>query len=628
MVKKSFQLPLFGLIILPSLVGVILISTISWRLFDPAVEKSSEIALKVLEEMIKTTGSESLSYPLAVGDEDGVKRLVAAMARNDLVFAVQVEDTEGNLVARVQNHELPIGEGIQLIEYREKLTIETLNADEPLLEGTTATTTYVGEVLFQLTPYVLKAEKERLISEYRIMIGALVALGLMLILLATQILRKSVASIKEGLARIAAGERDVAIDTDSIVSEFEVISRGVNRLSQNVDEARRQQLEALAEMEDAAEKARKSDRETRAFYDTATREIADPVMQLVELLKLNKHSDGSPIDPDLILDSAERVQLSVLAMLGKLDEKRGGDGEHEVELGDYFEMLEERYRARFRNKHLNYNVEAKGGAEHDKYKVDVRALDIVLEKLIENALKFTPEGEVRIHWGVSVSEGRNYLNISVRDNGVGIDQENLDNIFERYSHFESDGETIPSSGLGLYIAKQLIHRQGGTLSVNSQKGVGSDFTVRVPITRGGLVEQEHYDVKGKIALIVGTSEREKQFIKDQLGHLEMVCLHADTAIEALAQLAEHQIDIILVDDSVADIDVESFIAEARKRQAKMLIAVLSEEEHVGDKYSVIKKPIRKEALTAVARKMATPNLAGVDYGLIDRLNARRDKDGI
>jgi CheY-like chemotaxis protein len=216
----------------------------------------------------------------------------------------------------------------------------------------------------------------------------------------------------------------------------------------------------------------------------------------------------------------------------------------------------------------------------------------------------------------------------VRDNGVGIDQENLDNIFERYSHFEADEETIPSSGLGLYIAKQLIHRQGGTLSVNSQKGVGSDFTVRVPITRGGLVEQEHYDVKGKIALIVGTREREKQFIKDQLGHREMVCLHADTAIEALAQLAEHQIDIILVDDSVADIDVESFIAEARKRQAKMLIAVLSEEEHVGEKYSVIKKPIRKEALTAIARKMATPNLAGVDYGLIDRLNSRRDKDGI
>ena len=100
MARKRIRMPLFALIILPSLVGVLLISTMSWRLFDPAVERSSEVALSVMEEMIKTTGSEALRYPLAVGDEASVKRIVAAMASNDLVFAVQVEDAQGNVVAR------------------------------------------------------------------------------------------------------------------------------------------------------------------------------------------------------------------------------------------------------------------------------------------------------------------------------------------------------------------------------------------------------------------------------------------------------------------------------------------------------------------------------------------------
>ena len=292
-------MPLFALIILPSLVGVLLISTMSWRLFDPAVERSSEVALSVMEEMIKTTGSEALRYPLAVGDEASVKRIVAAMASNDLVFAVQVEDAQGNVVARVQNSGLPIEEGIRLIEYREKLFIETAD-DELLGEAEEGKTVYVGEALYQLTPYVLTQEKERLVTEYRLMIGALVVVGLVVILLAMRILWKSASSITDALRRIADGDTGVTVDSDPLVSEFEVITRGVNRLSKNIDDARSRQELAVSELEEAVERALKSDRETRSFYEMATREIADPVMQVVELLKMNQSADSAQVDPEMI----------------------------------------------------------------------------------------------------------------------------------------------------------------------------------------------------------------------------------------------------------------------------------------------------------------------------------------
>ena len=628
MTRKRLRLPLFALIILPSLVGVLLISIISWRLFDPAVERSSEVALSVMEDMIKTTGSESLRYPLAVGDTAGVKRIVAAMASNDLVFAVQVEDAEGELVARSQNENLPIGEGIRLIEYREKLFIEAID-DENFLVAASGKTIYVGEALYQLSPHVLTVEKDRLIGEYRFMIGALVAIGLVVILLASRILWKSARSITLAMRRIAAGDSGVRVETDTFVSEFEVITRGVNRLSENVDEARQRQKEALEEVEQSAEQARQSDRETRSFYEMATREIANPVMQVVELLKMNQSGDAPPVDPDVILDSAERVKLSVLAMLGKLSEDRGDEAENEIELGDYFEWLAAHYRPRFERKNLAFRVEPKGGTEYAKYKIDARTLEIVLEKLLENALKYTPDGEVRVHWSVlEARDGEHELKIVVRDNGIGIDAANLEAIFDRYSHFEPEAGATPGSGLGLYIARELISRQGGSLMVKSQAGVGSEFTVKVPITRGDRLRHAQLEAKGKIALIVGAGDRDRLFIEEQLAHREMVCLHADTAIEALGLLVEHQIDLILVDDSVEDIDVESFISEAGKRQDNCLRAVLGEEGvHYDGDFPTVTKPISKQAMTELIRKMTTERKAGVDYGLIERLNARRDREG-
>jgi len=577
--------------------------------------------------MIRTTGSEALRYPLAVGDESGIKRIVTAMASNDLVFAVQVEDAEGNVVARVQNSGLPIGEGIKLIEYREKLFIEAA-ADDLLGEEVGGKTVYVGEALYQLTPHVLTQEKQRLVSEYRLMIGFLLAVGLLVILLAMRILWRSATSITEALRRIAEGEGGVTVESDSFVSEFEVITKGVNRLSNNLDDARDRQAQALEELEEAVDRAQQSDRETRSFYEMATREIADPVMQVVELLRMNQNKDSEPVDPEMILSNAERVKLSVLAMLGKLSDEKGDDAENEIELGDYFNLLEGLYRPRFEIKHLAYHVEARGGAEQAKYKIDVRTLDIVLEKLLENALKFTPAGEVRVYWSVTAQEDTDHmLNITVRDNGMGIASENLERVFERYSHFELEEGARPGSGLGLYIARELIVRQGGTLNVVSQAGVGSEFTVKLPIERGRKLAGEKFDVKGKIALNVGVSDKERLVLEDNLSQNEMVNLHTDTAIEALAVLAEHQVDILLVDESIDDIDVEGFVPEARKRQENMFVVVLSAtQEEPMEGCTTLQKPFGKAEVAALLRKMTEKRSGGVDYRFIERLNAKRDRD--
>jgi signal transduction histidine kinase len=111
--------------------------------------------------------------------------------------------------------------------------------------------------------------------------------------------------------------------------------------------------------------------------------------------------------------------------------------------------------------------------------VDVERMVQVLGNLMTNAIRYTPEsGEIKLSAGINAGGVR----IIVTDNGVGIPAEELPNIFERSfrgdrARRQAEGET----GLGLSIAKSLVEAQGGTLSVTSEVGKGTTFTIWMPI---------------------------------------------------------------------------------------------------------------------------------------------------
>lgn len=110
------------------------------------------------------------------------------------------------------------------------------------------------------------------------------------------------------------------------------------------------------------------------------------------------------------------------------------------------------------------------------------ALRRIVENLLENAIKFTPEGgEVKIR----VCEEEEQAILEVADTGVGIGDEAIKHIFEPFRQ-ESEGKDreYEGSGLGLSIVKRLVEAHGGTIEVESQNGKGSRFTMRVPRAEG------------------------------------------------------------------------------------------------------------------------------------------------
>ena len=111
---------------------------------------------------------------------------------------------------------------------------------------------------------------------------------------------------------------------------------------------------------------------------------------------------------------------------------------------------------------------------------DYDRLDQVLSNLISNALRHTPAGgRVSVETAPGAGEERN-VRLQVKDNGSGIPAEDLPFIFDRFWRADRSRSDRTHSGLGLAIARQLIHAHGGTIEVQSEPGQGTTFTIEIP----------------------------------------------------------------------------------------------------------------------------------------------------
>ncbi|MFZ0280486.1 MAG: ATP-binding protein [Bacteroidales bacterium] len=178
----------------------------------------------------------------------------------------------------------------------------------------------------------------------------------------------------------------------------------------------------------------------------------------------------------------------------------------------------------------------------------------VLNHLMDNAVKFTLEGSVRLTYA---KENENLV-FRIRDTGIGINKENLDHIFEEFRQ-EIDGHHRPFEGLGvgLTLAKEVVERMGGKIFVQSEKGVGSEFSFSIPYRPAGGSTR----IKSKLTtssdqpnLPLNWTRRKCLLVddnKDVLLYLNRVLL--DTGINILT--ARSGIEAIEIVKSVPDIDV-------------------------------------------------------------------------
>jgi PAS domain S-box-containing protein len=219
--------------------------------------------------------------------------------------------------------------------------------------------------------------------------------------------------------------------------------------------------------------------------------------------------------------------------------------------------------------HLGVSVLARFDDEAVKVEADPARLHQILTNLLSNAVKFSNRGsQVELEAG---REGE-FFRVSVSDHGRGIDPEFLPRIFERFS--QQDATTTRSHGglgLGLAIVKQLTDLLGGSIEAFSQgPGKGARFTVKIPLSENAAAPSisesqvmRGFDFSGVRALVVEDDEDARTLTRRILTELGATVIEAQSASDALKQVASANANILISDIGMAQQDGYQLIRQLR-----------------------------------------------------------------
>ena len=189
----------------------------------------------------------------------------------------------------------------------------------------------------------------------------------------------------------------------------------------------------------------------------------------------------------------------------------------------------------------------------------------VIMNLAGNAIKFTEKGSVTISAKVKHDRPQSMLiRFSIRDTGIGIPADKLDQIFESFGQASADTtRKFGGTGLGLTISRQLVEMHGGTLQVNSTPGQGSEFFFEIGYDiadKIAVAEIDHQsaiqDIRGKRILLVEDNEFNQMVAVDTLHDLfeDIVVDVAENGRIAIELASLTSYDLILMDIELPDID--------------------------------------------------------------------------
>jgi two-component system, NtrC family, sensor histidine kinase KinB len=221
------------------------------------------------------------------------------------------------------------------------------------------------------------------------------------------------------------------------------------------------------------------DRFKTQFIAVASRKLRDPLLQLRRgLYALAQGFSGEMTQLQTELVSSASIEAEKLDdLMGDLIEVAEldtGKRELKVERIRPLQALNEaRDRACDEARQRHIRIEVSAFADLATVSADRRALRSILDNLLSNALRFTPEdGEILL----SAEEIKQFVQFSVRDSGRGIEAERLSSIFDRFNPFSEKG-----TGLGLALVRRLVESLGGQIAVESRLGHGATFRFTLPV---------------------------------------------------------------------------------------------------------------------------------------------------
>lgn len=296
------------------------------------------------------------------------------------------------------------------------------------------------------------------------------------------------------------------------------------------------------------------------FLARMSHEIRTPMNAIVGLTELARHRKEEPQQIEEYLDKIETSSQVLLEIINDvldmsaIESDKMKIAQEPFVLREILNSIYTVYSTQCRQKGIEFEMNA--DAVRDNFlEGDGLRLNQVLLNLISNAYKFTPKGG-RITVTVTELSGQGekvYYKFIIEDTGEGMTEEMLGRLFLPFEQEGADtAQKHGGSGLGLSIAKNLVELMGGSISCQSEKGIGTTFAVSIPFaldedalaksrvteeTQRHFSPEEEYDFEGRKVLLAEDTEINAEIAKELLELVNMHVDHAWNGMEAVEMFA-------------------------------------------------------------------------------------------
>jgi signal transduction histidine kinase len=230
-------------------------------------------------------------------------------------------------------------------------------------------------------------------------------------------------------------------------------------------------------LQEAKEEAEKAARLKSSMLANMSHEIRTPLTSIIGFAEaITEDEEEAGRFAPLIEKSGKRLlsTLDGVLSLSKLEAGQMTLSEEEVDLSDQAEAVTEQFRHKAEEKGIGLEVKTNGAPAWAQ--ADERGVQIVLQNLVSNAVKYTEEGNVQVR---TYQENGSAV-LEVEDTGIGIDSEMAEDLFEPFRQ-ESEGlsRRFEGTGIGLTVTKKAVEQMNGSIEVKTRKNKGSQFRVRL-----------------------------------------------------------------------------------------------------------------------------------------------------
>ena len=264
-------------------------------------------------------------------------------------------------------------------------------------------------------------------------------------------------------------------DTQNVITHFVAVKEDIT-----------ERLKAEQALMIAKQEAEKADKAKSIFIAHMNHEIRTPLNAILGFSELLiNEMDLLPKQKnklDIIYKNGKHL-LNIINEILEMSKIEAGKMSIKINSFDILAMMEDLYHTFYlKAKEKNiamYFVMQEDMPQH--IKTDEIKLRQIVINLIGNALKFIEQGSIHVLTSIEYRDDKTQLYLSVKDTGIGIEKEDLKKIFDNFVQVSKDNYSEGGTGLGLSITKKFIENLGGTISVESEKGRGSEFSFFIPV---------------------------------------------------------------------------------------------------------------------------------------------------